>query len=216
MEPAIGQNPQKQTTNSSEKVINALFDKVRSVCPAWRLSLNTPELLKEAKIQWSKAFIESGITSTSQLNPGLKKARRMPDRFMPCPGEFIRWCQEGELISAEQAWLEACHHSHEVKQHPWSHERVRRAGELTGWHSIRTAAGHTVNDVKTTYLKHYQSLLQQPHHLTQQAIEDKTTPKTIIEQIEQCNTVAMSEQTKQDNCQHINNMAAIKDLLNVS
>ncbi len=97
-----------------------------------------------------------------QIKNGLTTACK--GEWLPSIGRLIQCCQpdlsELGLVDAEQAWQEACNHSHEVIQHRWSHEAVYLAGRRVGWHAIRSAAGDIqVQRLKKIFSEAYQLLV---------------------------------------------------------
>lgn len=97
-----------------------------------------------------------------QIKNGLTRACK--GEWLPSIGRLIECCQpdlkEMGLPDAEQAWQEACNHSHEVIQHRWSHEAVYLAGRRVGWHAIRSAGGDIqVQRLKKIFTDAYQQLV---------------------------------------------------------
>ena len=98
-----------------------------------------------------------------QIKNGLNRACK--GEFLPSLGRLIQCCQpdlkELGLPDTEQAWQEACNHSHEVIQHQWSHDAVYLAGRRVGWHAIRSAGGDVqVSRLKKTFINVYQQLVE--------------------------------------------------------
>lgn len=97
-----------------------------------------------------------------QIKNGLTRACK--GEFLPSIGRLIQCCQpdmnEMGLPDQEQAWQEACNHSHEVIQHRWSHEAVYLAGRRVGWHAIRSAGGDIqVSRLRKLFTDAYQQLV---------------------------------------------------------
>ena len=89
------------------QIINQLFIDLKAIFPAWRVAIPTDTIENQAKIEWTKAFIENGIGHTEQLKLGLKKARKYSEPWFPSCGQFIEWCkpnlEDYGLPTAEQA-----------------------------------------------------------------------------------------------------------------
>ncbi|ELU16560.1 hypothetical protein CAPTEDRAFT_203755 [Capitella teleta] len=97
-----------------------------------------------------------------QIKNGLTTACK--GEWLPSIGRLIQCCQpdlnELGLPGMEEAWQEACNHSHEVIQHRWSHEAVYLAGRRVGWHGIRSASGDIqVQRLKKIFTDAYQHLV---------------------------------------------------------
>ena len=75
------------------QIINQLFVDLKAIFPAWKHAIPTYTIENQAKIEWTKAFIESGISHTEQLKIGLKKARKYSEPWFPSCGQFIEWCK---------------------------------------------------------------------------------------------------------------------------
>lgn len=128
--------------SKTEKIINQVFEQMKAIRPAWKLSLPDKSAETIAKKQWTKAFIKNGILSFEQLRQGFDKARAMDDKYFPAPGTFIKWCtpqsEDFGLPKTEVAYLEACRHSHNPSRANWSHEAVYQAAKATGWFELKT------------------------------------------------------------------------------
>lgn len=76
----------------AKKVINKVFDELAVIFPAWKNAWPTKKELDMAKLQWTKAFVENGISSLEQIQYGFKKARQAETDFLPSCGKFVSWC----------------------------------------------------------------------------------------------------------------------------
>lgn len=103
-----------------------------------------------------------GRLTGPQIENGLSVACK--GNFLPSLGRLIECCQPSlsdlGLPTAEQAWQEACNHSHEIDKHQWSHNAVFLAGRRVSWYAIRTASGDfEVQRIKKTFTEAYQILV---------------------------------------------------------
>lgn len=118
-------------------VVNALFERLIAINPAYKQSWPNEQSLAATKREWVFAFIDAEITTTEQLKKGLSKCRLAPSPFIPSPGQFIEWCKvEPEDIGAPSirfAYDEACTNSraYETKKN-WSHPTVKHAAVAVG------------------------------------------------------------------------------------
>lgn len=95
------QSPPKQTvTPQAAQIFNELFKQLRATFPASMANIKTQEDLNEFRRQWVLAFSENGIRTIEQVNAGMKIARQQEIPFLPSPGQFIKWCKQGDLIAA--------------------------------------------------------------------------------------------------------------------
>lgn len=121
--------------------INAIFQRLQAIFPAWRTAFPSAEALAEAKKVWVMALIDARICSTEQISRGMAKARLSESDFFPSAGKFVGWCR----LSAEDmgapvtssAYHEASSHCHQVMEHTWSHPAVYEAGRRSGWFEMR-------------------------------------------------------------------------------
>jgi hypothetical protein len=135
--------PDPEQLRAAAGVINKLFADLQGLFPAWRQSYPGEADLAAAKRAWTRALVESGVTTEKQLQWGLRRARRSGSPFWPSVGQFIQWCQPDPislgLPSPEQAYREACAMAHPAADHSrWSHPAVRVAAREISSHSLRT------------------------------------------------------------------------------
>ena len=110
------------------RVVNTVFDRLQVIFPAWQRAFPTPEALKSARQEWTKALVEAGVVTEQALAIGFRVAREKDIPFFPSPGMFIKWCQPTPealgMPSVEQAL-------HEVSRHRASHPAVVLAARAT-------------------------------------------------------------------------------------
>ncbi|WP_094625780.1 replication protein P [Marinobacter vinifirmus] len=148
---AVGANRPPRTPNQPDPeqfraaagVINRLFADLQALFPAWRQSYPGQADLAAAKRSWTRALVESGVTTEEQLQWGLRRARRSNSPFWPSVGQFIQWCQPDPeslgLPSPEDAYREACAMAHPAADHSrWSHPAVRVAAREISSHDLCT------------------------------------------------------------------------------
>jgi hypothetical protein len=129
--------PDPEQLRAAAGVINKLFADLQGLFPAWRQSYPGEADLAAAKRAWTRALVESGVTTEKQLQWGLRRARRSGSPFWPSVGQFIQWCQPDPetlgLPSPERAYREACAMAHPAADHSrWSHPAVRVAAREVG------------------------------------------------------------------------------------
>lgn len=81
------------------QVFNGLFNQLRAAFPASMANFRTQEDLNEFRRQWLLAFQENGIHSMSQVDAGMRVARRQERPFLPSPGQFVAWCKAEEAAA---------------------------------------------------------------------------------------------------------------------
>ncbi|HGS5009491.1 TPA: replication protein P [Vibrio parahaemolyticus] len=84
--------PDKKVTDETREFVNYIFRELQSASPAWRASFPDNNSLVAAKRTWLKALVESRITNPSQIEQGLRMARKDGSDFFPSVGKFISWC----------------------------------------------------------------------------------------------------------------------------
>lgn len=74
-------------------IINRLFVVFESICRGFekQYSDNQKKLNLE-KIQWTRAFMDAGISTIEQLEFGIKKCRLESPINTPTIGQFVKWC----------------------------------------------------------------------------------------------------------------------------
>jgi len=96
----IAQHQEKEIVvdDFAKNVINKVFRELALILPAWKYAWksddpqNPDKVLNAAKQQWTKAFIENGISTVEQISYGFAKARKYDSDFVPSCGKFISWC----------------------------------------------------------------------------------------------------------------------------
>jgi len=110
----------------AKNIINKVFDQLSIIFPAWKYNWKTDKEISSAKMEWTKAFNENGISTLEQIKLGFAKARQSESDFLPSPGKFISWCKpspEDLGYPSEQAALTKCvSHRNKTKMGIDSHE----------------------------------------------------------------------------------------------
>ncbi|WP_407330582.1 replication protein P [Enterovibrio sp. 27052020O] len=88
--------PLRSTDSFAGEVINAVFNELKSTFPAWKNFFRTAEELESAKKTYCKAIMEGGVSSMTQIQRGLTKARAQQSDFFPSAGKFVGWCVDDE------------------------------------------------------------------------------------------------------------------------
>ncbi len=135
------QRQQPEINEEAALIVNDIFRALQAAFPAWRAAFPDDAALRASKASWVKGLIDAGINDLHQVARGVRRARQTESDFFPSVGKFIAWCQlspdELGMPNADQAWMEACQHSHHVLGHEWSHPGVYEAGRRTGWFEVR-------------------------------------------------------------------------------
>ena len=88
------QAPEKrQPTQRDGEIIGLLFDRLKQIFPAWKVSYPTGREEAEARKTWLRSLTENHVTTPEQIRRGLEKARLYDRPFMPSVGQFIKWCE---------------------------------------------------------------------------------------------------------------------------
>lgn len=151
------------STEDQGRIINGVFSELKNSFPGQFLKY-VKEIPGWEDHERKRLYSDDDFRrlTAKQIKTGLTTACK--GEFLPTIGRLISCCQpdlnELGLPDPEQAWQEACNHSHEVLQHPWSHEAVCLAGRRVGWHAIRSASGDIqVQRLKKIFTDAYQLLV---------------------------------------------------------
>lgn len=90
----------KSEAEQVAEIFNDLFSQLRATFPAAMSALRSQEEFNEFRRQWLLAFGENGITSSKQVDAGMRVARRQEKPFLPSPGQFVTWCRDESAIVA--------------------------------------------------------------------------------------------------------------------
>ena len=148
--------PERKPTTISQRdarVVNTVFDRLQVIFPAWQRAFPTPEALKSARQEWTKALVEAGVVTEQALAIGFRAAREKDIPFFPSPGMFIKWCQPSPealgLPSVPQAL-------NDIARHRETHPAVILAARATRFErSTLTAA-----EYEPVFARHYEILVK--------------------------------------------------------
>lgn len=133
------QNQGRAISESDVEIIKNVFIALQGNFPAWKQVWPDVPSLNTAKKEWTKAFIEAGISSMEQIQNGLRQCRQHSSNWPPSTGVFIKWCKQASdtpeslgLPSADKAYLQACAASHPAADSSRLHPAVWHAACETG------------------------------------------------------------------------------------
>lgn len=134
----------KKPTDETARIVNTLFDELKSIFPAWRQAWPNDAAEKRAKRTWVKGFMKSGIFTIEQLRYGIEACRALETDFAPSVGKFVKLCtptaEDLGFPADDSAWREVVRHCANPGRHSWSHEAVRLAGDAVGWFNLRCSS----------------------------------------------------------------------------
>jgi len=134
----------RKPSAEAAKIVNTLFDELKSIFPAWRQAWPNDAAEARAKRTWVKGFMRAGVTTIEQLRYGIEACRLMDTDFAPSVGKFVKLCvpsaEDLGLPGDEAAWREVVRHCDNPGSHTWSHEVVRLAGDAVGWFNLRCSS----------------------------------------------------------------------------
>ncbi|WP_455916181.1 replication protein P [Pantoea agglomerans] len=90
------EKPVQQMPEQAIKIFNELFRELKAAFPALMATIKEQDDLNELRRQWVLSFAENGITCMDQVKAGMKIARQQETPFLPSPGQFVAWCNQGE------------------------------------------------------------------------------------------------------------------------
>ncbi|TCD20933.1 phage replication protein [Lelliottia amnigena] len=109
-------------------VINDVFGQLLAAFPAATANREQSEM-DEIRRQWVLAFMENGITSMTQVDAGMRVARKQVRPFLPSPGQFVEWCKQSggalgitvdQVIAEYWDWRNRSFEFSSSEQFPWS------------------------------------------------------------------------------------------------
>ncbi len=123
------QDAQATPIEQTAEIVNALFSALRAAFPASVHIFNDQAAFDELRRQWLLALGENGICSMEQVNAGLRVARRQERPFLPSPGQFVKWCQEGrsalgitvaDVMAVYWKWQKLVFRYTSSEKYPWT------------------------------------------------------------------------------------------------
>lgn len=82
----------EQLSQNADQFINWLFDELAGTFPAWKSAFDSQQAITTAKRIWFEALSENKI-KRSEIQAGLKQARKSTNPFLPSVGQFLEWCR---------------------------------------------------------------------------------------------------------------------------
>jgi len=90
-------------------------------------------------------------------------ARQGGEAWPPQPLAFAALCEPRPedigLPNTAKAWREVCGNAHQPRQHRWSHEAVRMAGNAVGWWELTHVQPSRVERLEKRFAREYQALV---------------------------------------------------------
>lgn len=140
----VQDNRARKPTAETARVVNTLFDELKSIFPAWKQAWPNEAAENRAKRTWVKGFMRDGITTLEQLRYGIEACRLMDTDFAPSVGKFAKLCvptaADLGMPDEDLAWREVVRNCANPGHHAWSHEAVRLAGSSVGWFNLRCSS----------------------------------------------------------------------------
>lgn len=127
--------------NEAAKVINSTFTELMGIFSAWKQAFPNDDVLEAGKRQFTKALIDSEVTTKAQLDNGLYLARKAGTAFWPDLETFVGWCNTPAALegipTANEAYEEFCRKCHDLANAGFTHVIVRLAGKNAGTWEMR-------------------------------------------------------------------------------
>lgn len=134
----------RKPTAETARIVNTLFDELKSIFPAWKQAWPNDAAENRAKRTWVKGFMRSGINTIDQLRYGIEACRALETDFAPSVGKFVKLCvptaEDLGMPDEEAAWREVVRNCANPGHHAWSHQAVRLAGSSVGWFNLRCSS----------------------------------------------------------------------------
>jgi len=137
------QSIEKNSHSDSAKIINRLFIFFEYTCPGFRKQFpeNTSDKLNYVKLQWTKAFIDSGINTIESIERGIKYCRIESPICIPRIKDFLSWCkpraEEFGIPDIDYSYQEAIKNSspyHLPKS--WTHKFIEQVTKNCGLYEL--------------------------------------------------------------------------------
>ena len=86
-----------EPSEDDKRFINELFNQLTGIFPAWKAAFDGADGVRNAKRQWVRGLVESGVTDQDCIEQGLRAARSLDSPFLPSVGQFISWCKINKM-----------------------------------------------------------------------------------------------------------------------
>lgn len=156
--------PIRSITAQDIAIIKNVFIALQANFPAWRQVWPDVESLNAAKKEWTKAFIEAGVSSMELIQNGLRHCRQHSSNWPPSTGVFIKWCKQAAdtpeslgLPSTDKAYMLACQYAYPAFDHSRCIQAVYHAACETGLHFLMS---ESQDKTRKSFDRHYQNTVQ--------------------------------------------------------
>lgn len=100
-------------TEQDRSMMNDIFRRLQSACPAWRQQLaglsqtDQQDLIRQTKRDWLNTLIEHRISDMRLIDYAFARLLAGGNPFLPAVGQFVKWCQEGNMPEGTKTTIEA-------------------------------------------------------------------------------------------------------------
>ena len=155
----------------AKSIIDRVFSNLATIFPAWKHNWksddpNDPDkVLKSAKREWTKAFVENNISTMEQIKYGFTKARKSESDFLPSCGKFVSWCTptaEDFGYPSEQQALRDCisyRNRHKMGMKTYARPMIIDLCKRVDWFLMNTASNQTEQKRATAHFNEEYSKL---------------------------------------------------------
>ena len=174
----------------AKSIIDRVFNNLAIIFPAWKHNWKSDDtsdpdkVLRSAKREWTKAFVENNICTMEQIKFGFAKSRKSESDFLPSCGKFISWCTpsaEDLGYPSEQQALRDCikHRNNQKMFNPlpiYIRPVIVELCKRVDWWMINTASNQQQikkgdEHFKETYINLINSDYQEPQETTSERLE---------------------------------------------
>lgn len=172
----------------AKSIIDRVFNNLAIIFPAWKHNWKSDDpkdpdkVLRSAKREWTKAFVENNISTMEQIKFGFAKARKSESDFLPSCGKFISWCTpsaEDLGYPSEQQALKRCidyKNQKKMQMKTYARPLIVELCKRVDWWLMNTASTQqqlkkAETHFKETYLDLISSDYQEPEETTHERLE---------------------------------------------
>ena len=181
---------QRKTDEQAMKAVNALFNELFIIYPAYLPTLNKTageganDTLNATKKLWLKQLQKHSITP-KMLRIGITKAEDSASSFFPAIGEFISNChptaEDLGVPEVMDAYKMACNHTRGMAAKDYIHEIVFETGKSVGFFELSGTSEQIMLPKFKKQYDYFKSILMRGEKIceTPIAIEYEVEPKPI-------------------------------------
>ncbi|MBB3142798.1 replication protein P [Halomonas organivorans] len=166
--PTAGGQPKAETAPRDQvlALVSQVFTRLAALYPrTWESAFPSDQVLALSKREMAMELARwQALPTRRVIERAMSELKREGNTWPPTIPVLIKLLaptpEDFGMPAVAEAWREVTDHAHQPRQHRWSHEAVRMAGNATGWWELtHTRTKSRIEAAERRFAKHYQALV---------------------------------------------------------